>query len=287
MPERTETAAPDGLISVIVPARDEAGHIGACLAGLLEQDGQAGALEVLVAANGCRDATAALAAARTPAFAERGWPLQVIELQEGGKPGALNAADAAARGAARIYLDADVVCAPALIGQLRAAIAPARPLYATGRLQVAPARSWVTRRYADLWWRLPFLRPGTAPGAGLYAVNAAGRARWGSFPQIISDDTFARLHFRPEERVEVPAPYLWPMPEGFGPLVRVRRRQDDGVAEVRRRFPELAANEGKPPLTAAALARLALRAPVSLMVYAAVIQASRRLPPDTGWTRGR
>ena len=283
LPERPAEPA---LMSVLVPARDEAGFIGACLEALLAQDDAAGPLEVLVIANGCRDATVQQASALAPRFAARGWQLRVLELAEGGKIAALNAGDAAAEGALRVYIDADVVCAPGLLGQLRAALSGPKPLYATGRLQVAPARSWVTRRYADLWVRLPFLGAG-APGAGLWAVNAAGRARWGRFPDIISDDTFARLHFTPAERVEVCAPYSWPMVEGFVPLVRVRRRQDAGVAEIRRRYPALAANEGKPPVTAGLLLRLALRAPVSLAVYLAVWLANRARRADTGWTRGR
>ena len=74
-------------------------------------------------------------------------------------------------------------------------------------------------------------------------MNRAGRARWGDWPNIISDDTFARLNFRPEERIAVAATYDWPMIEGFAPLVRVRRRQDAGVAEVGRLFPELMRND--------------------------------------------
>lgn len=285
--EPDHSAVPPGLISVIIPAQNERAYIGACLGALLAQDDGAGPLEVLVAANGCTDDTADVARAEAPGFARRGWRLEVLERPRGGKTGALNAADDTARGGDRVYLDADVLCAPDLMGQLRRALAPRRPLYATGRLRIAPARSWITRRYAELWQRLPFLRPGTAPGAGLFAVNAPGRARWGAFPDIISDDTYARLHFRPEERIEVPATYLWPLPEGFGALVRVRRRQDDGVAEIRHRFPALGANEGKPPLGKRELARLALARPVSLAVYAAVLQASRLRPPDRGWSRGR
>lgn len=287
MSEPDRSAAPPGLISVIIPARNEQSYIRSCLGALVTQDEGAGPLDVLVVANGCTDDTAAVARAETPGFARRGWSLRVLEQAEGGKVAALNAADAAARGADRIYLDADVRCAPELLGQLRRAIAPRRPLYATGRLQIAPARSWVTRHYGELWRQLPFLRPGAAPGAGLFAVNAPGRARWDTFPDIISDDTFARLQFRPDERVEVPGHYVWPLPEGFRALVRVRRRQDDGVAEIRRRFPALSGNEAKPALAAGDLTRLAVARPISFAVYATVLQVSRLRPPDRGWSRGR
>lgn len=274
------------LLSVILPASNEAGYIGACLAALCAQDAAAGPLEVVVVANGCHDDTAARAQGVAPDFETRGWRLRVIERAEGGKTRALNAGDACARGTLRVYLDADVICAPELLGQLRAALAPDRPLYATGRLEVAPARSWVTRRFADLWTRLPFVTGG-AVGAGLFAVNAAGRARWGEFPDIISDDTFVRLQFSPQERIEVPAAYRWPMVEGFAPLVRVRRRQDAGVDELRRLHPALMAKEGKAPLGRAGALRLFAAAPVSFLVYATVLAAARSRRPDSDWSRGR
>ncbi len=279
---------------VILPASNEAGYIGRCLDALAAQDAAAGALAVVVVANGCHDDTAAIARSHAPAFAARGWSLQVIERAEGGKIGALDAGDAAAAQAeaqgradgVRIYLDADVVCTPALVGQLRAALARPDPAYATGRLQVAPARSWVTRRFAAFWVRLPFVAQGTT-GAGLFAVNPAGRRRWGAFPQVISDDTFVRLQFRPDERHQVAAPYLWPMVEGARALIRVRRRQDIGVEEIRQRFPELMANEGKAPLRPRDLLGLAATAPVGFVVYMAVWLAARRRNGAEGWARGR
>lgn len=272
--------------SVIIAANNEEGYIGACLDALLAQDGAAGPLEVVVAANACTDATEDIVRGRMPAFAARGWTLACLRIETPGKVGALNRADAVATGALRAYLDADVICDPALFGQLAAALSGQAPRYATGTLAVAPARSWVTRRYAALWTMLPFVRGG-AVGAGLFAANAAGRARWGAFPQIISDDTYVRLQFAPDERIEVPARYHWPMVEGFGALVRVRRRQDAGVAEVRRLYPALVANEGTARLTRAAALGLLLRRPVAFAVYLAVHLAVRLRPAGADWTRGR
>lgn len=291
VPERNDHAPPqpaaDDIASVILPARDEADWIAPCLAALLAQDAGAGRLQVIVVANGCRDATAQIARDHAAGFAARCWRLEVLELSGGSKTDALNAGDAAACGAVRIYLDADVQCSPALIGALRGALAGPGPRYATGRLRVAPAQSWVTRHYSELWQRLPFAAPGTAPGAGIFAVNTAGRARWGHFPPVISDDTFVRLQFRPDERQEVASDYLWPMPEGFARLARVRQRQDAGVDEIRRIYPALMANEGKASLGPGGLARLALRQPVSLAVYATVLLSNRLRRANTGWERGR
>jgi glycosyltransferase involved in cell wall biosynthesis len=273
-------------ISVVIPAHNEAGYIGACLKALLAQDVAAGPVEAIVVANGCNDATADLARAHAGAFSARAWRLQVLELKQGGKPGALNAGDAAAGGALRMYLDADIRCDPALLGQLRTALADPEPRYATGRLELASARSRITRLYGGFWRRLPFLRGG-AVGAGCYAVNPAGRARWGAYPPLIADDSFARLQFSPAERVEVPAPYHWPLAEGFGALVRVRRRQNVGMRELYGHHPELAAREGKARLGAAGFLRLLLAAPTGFLVYAAVALAVHARPYGAGWSRGR
>ena len=141
-------------------------------------------------------------------------------------------------------------------------------------------------RFRNSGGEVAFVSSG-AVGAGLFAVNPAGRARWGDFPAIISDDTFVRLQFAPGERIEVPARYHWPMVEGFSNLVRVRRRQDAGVTELHRLHPELFGNEGKAPVTAGVLWRLARTVPLGLAVYLAVHVAVRLRPASGGWTRGR
>src|SRR5690606_35650380 len=151
------------------------------------------------------------------------------ELAQGGKPGALNAGDAAARGPMRAYLDADVTVSPPLLAQIVAVLVQAGPAYASGRVNITTRQSRVSRAYARIWRQVPFMRQGV-PGCGFFAVNAVGRARWTEFPAIISDDTFVRLQFAPTERHLVQAGYDWPIAEGFGALVRVRRRQDAGVA---------------------------------------------------------
>ena len=180
---------------VIIPANDEAGWIDACLEALLAQE-DAGPVEVIVAANACADGTEARAAAHAPAFAARGWRLDVLSILRPGKLGALDAADAAiaarvAGGAAegpRAYLDADVVMAPEMLAQLRAALDVDAPRYATGTIEVAPARTLATRAYARVWARTPFVRGG-AVGAGLFAVNPAGRARAGTASPTSSPTT--------------------------------------------------------------------------------------------------
>lgn len=274
------------IVTIIIPAHNEAAYIEACLDALIAQDTTAGDMQVIVAANACTDETVALSCAKTEAFVARGSMLQVLDLLAPGKTAALNAAEAGLETGPRIYLDADVICDPDLIGHTIAALRSNTPLYVTGNLTVAPARSVLTRAYGDLWQTLPFFKTG-AVGAGFFALNGAGRARWDKFPEIISDDTFVRLNFAPSERVEVPARYHWPMIEGFSGLVKVRRRQDDGVTEIRRLYPHLLHNDNTPRLGLNELIALALRKPVSFAVYLAVHLAVRVRQPQSEWTRGR
>lgn len=271
------------MLSVIIPASNEAGYIGACLTALFAS-GPMGA-EAIVVANGCRDGTAQVAQDMAGAAQATGWRLVVLDLAQGGKPNALNAGDLAAKGDLRVYLDADVIVSPGLMAALVAVMTTDEPRYATGTARIPPAQSRVTRAYARFWQRLPFAQS-NAPGYGLFAVNAAGRARWGKFPAIISDDTFVRLQLQPEERVQVSALYDWPMIEGFTALTRVRRRQNQGVAEIDRLYPGLLAREAKPAVGLAKLATLALRDPIGFASYAAVSLAVK-LGKSSGWTRGR
>lgn len=276
-------------LSVIIPANNEEDYIGACLDALRRQDlgALAGHCEIVVAANACRDRTVERAAAAREGLEAAGWQLIILDIHEPGKPNALNRAEEAATGQVRAYLDADVSCEPDLMRLLVEALDIDTARYASGHLKVAPAQSWVTQRFARVWTQLPFMTT-NVQGAGLFAVNRAGRARWGPFPDVIADDGFVRLHFTPEERIKVAATYHWPMVEGFSNLVKVRRRQDQGVRELAARFPELMQNESKPAMTVADHIRLFLRMPVSYLAYVAVITVVRTSDStQAGWVRGR
>jgi glycosyltransferase involved in cell wall biosynthesis len=279
------------VLSVIIPASNEEYYIARCLDALIPPGAPQGALrpvEVIVVANACVDDTVGVARRYTSRAQACGWKLEVLDVETGGKLNALNVGDRLASGDARVYMDADVVAGPSLLNQLGDVLDRPDPAYASGRLVVSRAANWVTRAYARFWCRLPFVTDGV-PGCGVYAVNASGRARWKTFPDIISDDTFVRLQFAPNERIGVAAPYEWPMVEGFRNLVKVRKRQDIGVDEVRERYPELMSNEGRLQLGLPALARLARKDFVGFCVYVAVAIAVRfsRLSGNGGWTRGR
>lgn len=274
-------------VSVLIPAHNEADWLPACLDALCAADPVAGPVEVIVVANGCTDDTAELARKKATAFEARGWALRVLEMAQGSKLGALNAGEAAARGGVLVYLDADVLISPPLLAQLAEALVEGAPRYASGMPQVTTSGDWVTRHYTRFWQTTGFMTHGV-PGFGVFAMNRAGRARWGEWPDIISDDTFARLNFRPEERIAVPAPYAWPMIEGFAPLVRVRRRQDVGVAEVEQLFPDLMRNDDAHdqmrPFWRRALADplgALVFVAVRLTIHAPIFRSANR------WVRGR
>ena len=274
------------MLSILIPANNEAAHIGACLEAVLASEGLARA-QIVVAANGCSDDTVAISQSFAERAAQKGWTLEVLDLPAIGKIGALNAADGAAAYAKRVYLDADVLVDAALFGELAEVLNTEAPRYASGQLRLSKAQSWATRAYARTYVKVPFITDGV-PGAGLFAVNAAGRARWEEFPDIISDDTFVRLSFAPNERVGVAAGYDWPLVEGFGALVKVRRRQNAGVDEVFARYPDLAKNDEKLPVGAGQMCGMALRDPIGFGVYVAVALVVKFTPQKArGWERGR
>jgi glycosyltransferase involved in cell wall biosynthesis len=274
------------LLSVIIPASNEEHYIGRCLDALFQSLPVGMPCEAIVVANGCRDATAEVARRAEAAADLAGWTLIVLDLAQGSKPGALNAGDAVASGDLRVYLDADIIVSPPVMAQVAAALQVSSPVYVGATPVIPRAKSAVTRAYGRFWSGLPFAKS-KAPGYGLFAVNAAARSRWAEFPAIISDDTFVRLQFVADERVQVPATYEWPMIEGFSALVRVRRRQDAGVRQLDERFPGILANEGKAPLGKGQLIGMALADPVGFATYAAVSLAVRFQRGSAGFTRGR
>lgn len=276
-----QTQAP--AISIIIPANNESDYIEDCLLALLNQSTVCSCAEVIVSANACNDDTVEKSQRFAAQFATRGWSLIVLDSPEPGKLGALNRAEALASASNLAFLDADVLCDADLIEQLASALSVDVPRYASGTFTLQPAQSLISRLYGKFWMELPFMKSG-AVGAGLFAMNQAGRARWGTFPDIISDDTFVRLMFTPDERIEVPARYHWPLVEGFKRLVQVRRRQNAGVEELHALYPDIMKNEDKPK---AFIAQLAMRMPLAFAVYASVQLVVKLSGPDKTWTRGR
>ncbi len=109
------------MISVVVPAHDEAAYVGATLDALRN----ATATEVIVVANGCHDDTAAVA---------RRHGARVIETPVPGVSRARNLGARASAGDVLLFLDADTVLAPGALDAIAAAV-PARADYGTCRIR--------------------------------------------------------------------------------------------------------------------------------------------------------
>ena len=272
--------------SIIIPASNEEAWISACLEAVLSSE-RVDEAQVIVVANGCQDRTVAIAERYVRLAEAKQWEMVVIDLTIGNKLHALNVGDHRATGDVRVYLDADVQVSKRLIHQLERALDRETPAWASGTLQMAAA-SRISRAYGRFWSRVPFMAK-SVPGAGLFAVNTAGRARWGEFPDIISDDTYVRLHFKPRERFGVPGTYVWPIAEGWRNLIKVRRRQNRGVNEIADRFPHLIKNDDKRPFARSQLMMTALSYPFSFLVYASVALMVRLTQENdqADWSRGR
>lgn len=223
------------MISVVIPARNEARVLGRALGALLS-DAHPEELEVIVVCNGCSDDTAEVARS----YGDR---VTVEVLEEGSKTRALNRGDEVAHGFPRFFVDADVELP---LDSLRAVVSA---LEAPGVEVGAPhlevdtqSSSWAVRAYYAIWTRLPYHRDGLV-GSGVYALTEAGRSRFERFPDLISDDGFVRLLFAPEERVTTESRFRIFAPRRLADLIRIKVRSQKGWLQLRRANPHLMVNQ--------------------------------------------
>jgi len=224
------------VISVVVPAHDEAAVIGRCLAAMTE-GAREGELEVLVVCNGCRDDTAEIARRFGP-------PVVVLESPVASKNAALNLGHRSARGWPRFFVDADIELPLDAIRKVAAVLEGGRVHAATPPIAVRlEGRGWPIRAYYDVWLRTPYVTEGLL-GSGVYAVSEEGGRRFDAFPDIIADDAFVRLLFRPEERAIVPGcRFVMTPPETLRSLIHINVRRLVGRGEMAERHPEVTAAE--------------------------------------------
>lgn len=185
------------MTSVVIAAYNEGRVIGRCLDALLADS--AGRLEVVVAANGCRDDT--VDQARRPGVV-------VLDLPRPGKPAALNAAERRVSTFPRVYLDADMQLTARDLDRLAAALddrvaGEGTPLAAAPRREVDTTGSaFVVRQYHRALGLHPAYRHSLF-GRGVVMLSERGRTRFDEFPEVLADDFFLDSLFGPDEKVVV------------------------------------------------------------------------------------
>ena len=204
------------VVSVIIPAHNEASVIGRLLSGML-----AGAapneFEVWVVANGCTDDTAEIAATFDG--------VKVLITPQAGKHAAMRLADEHAEGFPRLYVDADVELGSRDVRALAAAL-DEPGVVAVGPLRAMPAERlpWTVRWFYDVWEELPVVRAGLF-GRGVVALSREGCERLRALPPLLGDDLAASLLFEPEQRRVVPeATVVVHPPRKLGALLKIRTR---------------------------------------------------------------
>lgn len=281
------------MFTAIIPSYNEEGYIGECLKALLAQTGlpRQHAIQVIVAANACTDKTVNIAEGFADRFSEAGYQFLCLDISQPGKMNALNTAEQHALYANRVYIDADVIISSLLFAELAEQLNREDPVYVSGQVIIPRSKSWITRAYARVWTSLPFVRQGVS-GIGLYAFNKAGRARWSEFPNICNDDKFVRLQFKPSERIKLKSAYYWPLPDGFIPLIKVRRRWCEGNDEIGEKYPQLLQNDSERNNSfgnALTLLKTPLSSAIFVSVYliSSILAKQRSKETPVPWRRGR
>lgn len=211
--------------AVIVPAYNEEAVIERTLTPL-SHAAATGLIELVVVCNGCRDSTADIARSVPGTL--------VLELDQGSKPAALNAGDAAATLWPRLYLDADIQISA------RTALTVLDRLADGAVLAARPASTYdfsgshaLVRSYYRARSRASGPRQRTVLwGAGVYGLSAAGHARVGSFRDRTADDLFVDAQFDVKEKVVVDTdPSVVTTPTDAMSLLAILRRSYRGTTE--------------------------------------------------------
>jgi len=132
-------------VSVVIPARDEAGAIGACLAALARQSIGAAALEVIVVAAGTDDTEGVARRANDAMGFGR---FAVVRIEQGKKNAALRAGCAVATAPVVVMLDADTDLADDAVDELARAVRE-EPERAVHGAPLPRYDSWISR-----YWEL-------------------------------------------------------------------------------------------------------------------------------------
>ena len=241
------------VVSVVIPAHNEASVVGRLLSGLLA-GAAPGEFEIWVVANGCTDDTAQIAGS----FAD----VKVLITPQADKHAAMRLADEHAEGFPRLYVDADVELGPQDVRALAAAFQEPGVL-AVGPSRALPAerRPWTVRWFYDVWDQLPVVRAGLF-GRGVVGISREGWERLRALPPLLGDDLAASLLFEPAQRRVVPgaAAVVHP-PRTARALLKIRTRALVSTLQAAE-DPELASASGSARTSVADLRAIASASPV-------------------------
>jgi cellulose synthase/poly-beta-1,6-N-acetylglucosamine synthase-like glycosyltransferase len=159
-------------VTVIIPAHDEEGIVGARIDNLLALDYPADALEVLIVSDGSTDGTAGVVSA----YAARDPRVRLLELPRGGKLAALNRAVDESEREVVAFSDANSSWAPDALRKLVRNLADEEVSYVCGKLRLerpdGTNREGIYWRY-ELWLRESESALGSITGGNgaIYAVR--------------------------------------------------------------------------------------------------------------------
>ena len=223
--------------TVIIPAHNEERVIARCLATALKGAPAAHRMQLIVAANGCTDATAVKAREAAP-------EALVLELPQGSKTLAMNEAARLAPTFPRIFLDADVQCEYASLAALASELTKPGVMAASPALRMDLSRSSFTvRAYYRVWLTQPYVVRAMV-GSGCFGLSEAGFARIGEFPPITGDDVWVYSRFTEDERRNVTHHadgsavwFLVSPPRRIIDQIRVETRRRLGNEQVQAQYP--------------------------------------------------
>ena len=275
---------PAQLGSVVIPAHNEAAVISRCLDALLTGFGP-GALDVVVACNGCTDGTADIARSSRH-------QVRVLEVDAASKPAALRAAEEVVSTFPRLYLDADVVVTAVAARRVLECLRSGPALAARPPIKYDFERSSpLVRSYYRARTRVPAVM-GSLWGAGTYGLSQAGRARFVHYPDVVADDLFVDQHFRRSEIEIVRAPpVIVRAPRRTADLLRILRRTYQGNAENRALPDRPVEQSDTTSSTLRDLARLASTGPAeavhatTYVALAALARMTLAIAAPAGWER--
>jgi glycosyltransferase involved in cell wall biosynthesis len=217
-------------VSIIIPAWNEETTISDCLNSILQQS-FSGAMQLIIVANGCKDATISRTYDFRTALEERNIQFDVMQTPLNSKTNAINLGDTKACFGKRVYLDADVILSRNAIHEIYQALDVDTPRLVSPKAVFNSPKSVLCRCHLFVFENFPPMIDDVV-GMGCYAVNAKGRSRWSRMPQLIADDGYVRSFFSKNERILLRNTYFSTSFPEFGQFFSVLERWHRGNMEL-------------------------------------------------------